>query len=130
VRSVRIEGFRVLGTASAPIAVGMAIDNSQIELSDVEITGTTIAALDIGGASDVLIQGSLVHDNQGAGVIVREPASGSLIHNFVSGNGVATARPGLELIGRGGLSLFGNIFKHNGPPGVIGTLADQAWEDN
>jgi serine/threonine protein phosphatase PrpC len=130
IRSARVEGFRLLGTSSAPIAVGIVIDNSRIELSDAEITGTTIAALDIGGASEALIRGSDVHDNQGAGVIVREPASVSMIQNLVSENGKASARPGLELIGRAAVSLFNNVFLHNGPPGVVGTIDEQMREHN
>jgi PPM family protein phosphatase len=130
VPSARVEGFRLLGTSSAPIAVGIAIDNSRIELSDLEITGTTIAALDVGGASDALIRGSDVRDNQGAGVIVREPASVSMVQNLVSENGKASARPGLEVIGRAAVSLFNNVFLHNGPPGVVGTIDEQAREHN
>jgi hypothetical protein len=61
---------------------------------------------------------------------VREPASGSMVQNLVSDNGLTTARPGLELLGRAGVSLFGNVFQHNGPPGVVGTLDDKAREDN
>ena len=110
--------------------MGIAIDNSRIELSDLEITGTTTAALDIGGASDALIRGSDVRDNQGAGVIVREPASVSMVQNLVSENGRASARPGLELIGRTAVSLFNNVFLHNGPPGVVGTIDEQVREHN
>jgi len=130
IRSARVEGFRILGTSTAPITVGIAIENSRIELSDVEISGTTIAALDIGGASDVLVRGSDVHGNQGAGVIVREPAAGSLVQNLVSENGRASARPGLALLGRPTVSLFNNVFLHNGPPDVVGTIDGDVREHN
>jgi serine/threonine protein phosphatase PrpC len=131
IQSGRVEGFQFVGTSEAPLAVGIAIENSPgIELVDLEITGTTTAGVDIRGTSRALISGSLVHDNHHVGIIVHEPASVTLLHSVIAESRAGSERAGLELAGRVDASLFGNLFVRYGSPGILGTIDEGALKDN
>jgi serine/threonine protein phosphatase PrpC len=130
-QSGRVEGFQFVGTTEAPLAVGITVENSRdIELVDLDITGTTTAGIEIRGASHALISGSVVHDNHHVGIIVHEPASVTLLHSVIAENRTGSERAGLELAGHVDASLFGNLFVRYGSPGVLGTIDEKALKDN
>jgi serine/threonine protein phosphatase PrpC len=131
IQSGRVEGFQFVGTSEAPLSAGIAVENSRgIELVDLEITGATTAGVDIRGASQVLISGSLVHDNHNVGIIVHEPASLTLLHSVIAENRAGSERAGLELAGHVDASLFGNLFVRYGSPGVLGPIDEKALKEN
>jgi serine/threonine protein phosphatase PrpC len=107
VRSGRIAGFRILADGQMPLAAGVAVVDSSVEVDDLEITGVH-NGVEIRGASSPAVRASSIHDNTGAGIFVVAPAAPWLAHNMLAGNGRgivagAGSRP----------TLVGNYFGRN-----------------
>ena len=63
---LEIAGFKIVGDAATPLAVGIRVTKADVVLSDIEITGATRAGIDFGEGSSITLLGSEVHDNPGA----------------------------------------------------------------
>jgi hypothetical protein len=89
------------------------------------VSGAQEAAIAIEGASQVVLRAAHIHDNGGAGVVVRDGATPQLFHNYVTDNGRkgGRARPGLDLDATSRPLLRWNVITGNGAGNVIG-LAD------
>ena len=79
-------GFRIVGDAATPLGVGLLARDAAVSVVDVEITGATQAALDLGGAGASLVGGD-IHDNPGLGLVVRAGASPRIAHSAFTRNG-------------------------------------------
>ena len=97
-----LAGFRIVGDAATPLGTGVSSANAILTLTDVEISGATTAAVvfDIGAAGGLLA--SELHDNPGAGVIVRSGASPRVAHNTFTANATSGRAAGPMLIESGG----------------------------
>jgi PPM family protein phosphatase len=84
-----ITGFRIVGDAATPLGVGLLARDSEVAVVDVEITGATQAALDLGGAGASLV-GSDIHDNPGLGIVIRAGASPRITNSAFARNGTRT----------------------------------------
>lgn len=58
--------FALLSGAASPLGVGVIARDASLRLVDIEVTGTSVAALDLGAGDDVGLVGSDIHDNAGA----------------------------------------------------------------
>ena len=81
-----LAGFRIVGDAATPLGVGLLSRDAAVSVVDVEITGATHAALDLGGAGASLVGGD-IHDNPGLGLVVRAGASPRIAHSAFTRNG-------------------------------------------
>ena len=81
-----LAGFRIVGDAATPLGVGLLARDAAVSVVDVEITGATQAALDLGGAGASLVGGD-IHDNPGLGLVVRAGASPRIAHSAFTRNG-------------------------------------------
>jgi PPM family protein phosphatase len=79
-------GFRIVGDAATPLGVGLLARDATVSIVDVEITGATQAALDLGGAGTSIV-GSDIHDNPGLGLVVRTGASPRIANSAFARNG-------------------------------------------
>lgn len=128
VRRARLDGFRIAGSPQAPLTVGLRLAGSEIEVEDLEVTGATVAAVEVAGPGASVLRFNSIHDNPGAGVVLSGGASPRLIQNLVAGNGTAGKRPGVE-IGRGSRPfLIDNRFRANAGPQVQTAEADSIAE--
>ena len=95
-----LAGFRIVGDAATPLGVGLLARDAAVSVVDVEITGATQAALDLGGAGASLVGGD-IHDNPGLGLVVRSGASPRIAHSAFTRNGTPE---GIRAVvrGRGG----------------------------
>ena len=66
--------------------MGLLARDAAVSVVDVEITGATQAALDLGGAGASLVGGD-IHDNPGLGLVVRAGASPRIAHSAFARNG-------------------------------------------
>jgi len=84
-----LAGFRIAGAEGSPLGVGVISRDASVRLVDIEVTGATVAALDLGVGDDVGLVGSDIHDNTGAAVVAGAGAAPRLAHNRFARNGSA-----------------------------------------
>lgn len=110
VTGAEVRGFRIVGDAATPLGTGVMLHNANVTLIDVEVTGAQRAAIEFGGGPATIIA-SHIHDNPGAGLIVRGGASPRLAHNVLQRNGTSPRAPGAIFVEPGSRPvLVGNLF--------------------
>jgi serine/threonine protein phosphatase PrpC len=110
VSGAEIRGFRIVGDAATPLGTGILLRNADVTVADVEITGAQRSAIEFGGGPGTIL-GADIHDNPGAGVIVRSGASPRITHNVFQRNGTGARAPGVIFVEPGSQPVFvGNLF--------------------
>jgi PPM family protein phosphatase len=121
-----LRGFRVVGDAATPLAIGIGITGAGIFVLDVEVTGATTAGIEFKGGSSGTLMGSDIHDNPGAAMNIRGRANLRVINNVFSRNGMSERAPGNFMIEAGSVPVFrGNVFAGLNPDAFT-TLDDAA----
>jgi len=130
VHGVRFAGFKIAGSPDAPLAMGLRLSGSTVEVEDVEISGATTAGLEIAGGDRSAVRDSYIHDNPGAGVIVRDQAVPSLRNNLIHRNGTdkTVPGPGVEIRDAARPQLIGNKLEDNAAAAVWVPAADRIDE--
>ncbi|MGE5814901.1 MAG: protein phosphatase 2C domain-containing protein [Acidobacteriota bacterium] len=104
-------GFRIVGDAATPLAVGIRVENSALAIVDVEVTGATGAAIEFTGSSAGALLGSDIHDNPGAAIAVRDGAMPRIAHNGFARNGASERTSGPFILMPAARPRFtGNVF--------------------
>ncbi|MDE3168030.1 MAG: protein phosphatase 2C domain-containing protein [Acidobacteriota bacterium] len=85
VKDARLSGFRILGGAESPIATGILLRDSRVEIDDVEVRGAGVGIEIRGGGSPVLRANS-IRDCAAEGILILGPARPWLSHNLLEGN--------------------------------------------
>lgn len=111
-RSGRLEGFRITGEEQN-LSIGIQLNDSNIEVSDNEITGATATAIECLGESSGVFRANALYGNTGAGIVVRDAAKPRFVHNTITGNGESGKRPGIEIHGASEPALSGNMIWNN-----------------
>ena len=123
VTNAEISGFRIVGDAATPLGTGVIVRSSDVRLIDLEITGAARVAVDLGPGDGVMLLGSDIHDNPGAGLALRANASPRITHSTFSNNGgpeqAMHVEPGTRPV------FVGNFF-HNLDPMAFSTLEPAA----
>jgi PPM family protein phosphatase len=136
VRGARLSGFRISGSPAAPLAVGLRLVDSEIEIDDVDVSGAVQAGVEILGGGRAALRESHVHDNPGVGVLIAQGASPRLTGNLIAGNGRVPrlpggpggSRPGVEIEPGCRPLLADNRLAGNGGPQVRAPSAEAAAE--
>jgi hypothetical protein len=130
IRGAVLSGFAVQGANGAAVMdYGVAIANAEVEIDDVSVEGTRVAAVYFAGGSSARLRSSDLSANAGSGVMVDAGSSPELLHNVVAGNGGGTPRTaGIVLAPGARPVLQGNIVRGNGEPGITGLVAADATE--
>jgi PPM family protein phosphatase len=102
----RISGLRILGD-------GLLLENSAIEIDDVEISGASDCGVRIVGASAGVLRANFIHDNVGCGVWIGDNSAPRLAGNRISNNG-GNSRPGIEVYPPADPSIENNLITGNG----------------
>lgn len=114
----RISGFRIVNEKDA-LTVGLRLDGSQVQVTEMEISGATQAGIEITGADRSSIETSFIHDNTGPGILVSGDAATKIQKNLISKNGKGkTKAPGVEIRGGAQPLLIDNKFEGNAAAGV------------
>ncbi len=95
---------RVVGLRIRASDVGVAIKDSNVIVERAEITGARTAAIEFSEDSSGLVEASFLHDNAGAGIVVRDPAAPRIEYNVIRDN----LRPGIEFLSSAQPVLIGN----------------------
>jgi hypothetical protein len=126
----RLAGFRIAGPPEAPLAVGVRVLDSAVEMEDLEVTGAARAGIEILGGGRAMLRLSHVHDNPGVGGRVGAGAAPRLLDNLIAGNGRGPGgpRPGVEIAPDSRPQLANNRIVGNGGPQVVAPSAAAAAE--
>ena len=104
-------GFRIVGDAATPLGTGLSAHDSVLSIVDVEVTGATGAAIELGGAGVSLV-GADVHDNPGAALVIRANAAPRVANSTFARNGAPErGLPALVIEAGARPRLAGNVFR-------------------
>ena len=108
VRGARLAGFRIQADAQAPLSAAIVLSNSEVEVSDTEISGARVGVELRGGGAAALV-GNTIHDCVAEGLLVTGASTPWISHNvFRRNQGAAVAaREGARP------SLVDNLFEKN-----------------
>jgi serine/threonine protein phosphatase PrpC len=118
-----LSGFRIVGDAATPLGVGVMVRASGVRLIDLEVTGATGAAVDIGVGDDVVLMGSEIVDNQGSAMRLAAEATPRIAHNTFARN--RTGEP-FHIDPAAAASWTRNVFVGVEPAAIAGTASDAA----
>jgi hypothetical protein len=93
-----LSGFRIVGDANAPLGTGVVLRNADLGLVDIEISGARQAGVEFAGGPGGMILASHIHDNAGAGLVVRSGAAPRVAHSRFERNGTASHAPGAVFV--------------------------------
>lgn len=124
ITGAELSGFTIVGDAATPLGTGVLVRAAGVRLFDLDVSGASDAAIDLGPGGDVVLAASDIHGNPGAALAVRGDAAARIRHNEFRGQGgdEALAPIVLEL---GAQPLFrSNVFRDVDPRSFA--LADEA----
>jgi PPM family protein phosphatase len=90
VTGAALDGFRIVGDAATPLGTGVLTTDSELSLSDVEITGASGVAIDVGRGSRVRVVAADIRDNSGSALAVRTGANAAVSHSVFARNGAVS----------------------------------------
>jgi PPM family protein phosphatase len=122
-RGSRVSGLRIAGDTQAPVAIGVHVLGRTV-LDDVEVSGTTIAGIELAGGV-MTVTGASVHDNAGPGFVLKG-GEARVAHNLLVRNGTAMP-PGVDVVlSEAPRATFtGNVFGGDPAQRVRGLATDQ-----
>ena len=120
IKSSRITGLRILADEKLPLAIGILLTGSDVEVDDCEIDGAG-AGIEIRGIARPSLRANSIHDSLTSGIVISGPATPWLSHNDIVRNGrnPRDPRPGILVAGAARPVLIGNVFAENGAQGIV-----------
>lgn len=111
VADAELSGFRIIGDAATPLGVGLFVRDATVRLSDIEISGARITAIEVAAGAGATILGGDIHDNPGAGLTIRSGSQPRIAHSQFVRNGMSERAAGAIVIDAGARpQLVGNVF--------------------
>ena len=125
VSDARLSGFVIGSGPGQPLATGLLVEDSTIEVDGLEVTGATQAAVDLRAGARVTLRHCLIRDNQAVGVLVRAKAEPRLERNVIIHNGLGPQKSAAVVIEAGASPvLVDNGIGGNGADAVQGWPAE------
>jgi serine/threonine protein phosphatase PrpC len=108
VQGARLSGFRILAAKDMPIATGILLRNSSVEVDDVEVDGAGVG-VEIRGTASPVLRANAIHDCSNEGVLILGASEPWISHNDIRRN------KGADLAARDGArpAMVGNVFEKN-----------------
>jgi serine/threonine protein phosphatase PrpC len=121
VTNAELTGFRIVGDAATPLGVGVITRDGAVRLVDLEVSGASVSALDVGGGTIALI-GNQIHDNPGSALLLRTGATPRLTQNVFERNASSEQAPAAFVIEPDARPEWSrNVFRDIGPEAIAGT---------
>lgn len=124
VANAELAGFRIVGDAATPLGTGILTRSASVRLLDLEVTGAARKAIDLGAGADVMLVASDIHDNPGAGLVLRAGGATRIVHNAFSRNGSSEQVASAVVIEPGARPTFQRNVFHNVDPQTLAALDD------
>ncbi|MGD0870206.1 MAG: protein phosphatase 2C domain-containing protein [Bryobacteraceae bacterium] len=108
VQGARLSGFRLLAAKDMPISTGILLQNSSVEVDDVEVDGAGVG-VEIRGTASPVLRANAIHDCSNEGVLILGASEPWISHNDIRRN------KGAGLAARDGArpAMVGNVFEKN-----------------
>lgn len=121
IRYARVEGLRVIADETHPLAAGVWIQSSSLELANLDVSGAIEAGIRIDGASNPVLLANFIHSNSGAGITIKKQSAPRLVGNWIEDNGKLphALRQGIEIDADARPQLERNVVLHNGLTGSL-----------
>jgi PPM family protein phosphatase len=84
-----LAGFRIIGDSRSSLGTGVLVERADVSLVDLEVLGASVAAVELGTAAAGSVVGLDVHDNPGAGLVIRSGATSRISHSGFNKNGMS-----------------------------------------
>jgi PPM family protein phosphatase len=111
VTDAALDGFRIVGDAATPLGTGVLTADSELSLSDVEVSGAVRVAIDIGRGSRIRVVGGDIRDNPGSALAVRSGATAAISHSAFTRNGTTGGAQKTVIVEDQGAAEFNaNVF--------------------
>jgi hypothetical protein len=121
-----LAGFRIIGDSLTPLGTGVLVERADVSLVDLEVLGAMVAAVELGTSAAGSVVGLDVHDNPGAGLVIRSGASSRISHSGFNKNGMSERTSAAVIVQTGArVRLEQNIFTGI-TPDVFRTLPPDA----
>jgi serine/threonine protein phosphatase PrpC len=108
-KDATVSGFLIRGDPQAPLSAGIVLNDSDVHIVNMEVTGAGIGIL-VHGGSPVLL-GNSVYDCTAGGIVVAGPAKPWILHNSIR----RTRGPGLAVRDGAQPAVAENVFERNAP---------------
>lgn len=121
IESGSVSGIWIESEASAPLGIGIEIDNASPSITNCKVTGA-ITGIDIRGASSPVIAANQIVNNLGAGIEISGAATPRVTANIIAANGngkPGSAKPGIAVHDPARPQLTDNA--------IIENAADPVW---
>jgi serine/threonine protein phosphatase PrpC len=116
VADASLDGLRIVGDAATPLGIGVLAIQSELSMTDIEVTGAAAAAIDIGSGSRVRLVGGDIRDNPGSAVAVRAGGEAAISHSAFAGNATGGGnRKPLVVDAQGSAQFVANVFVGSTP---------------
>jgi parallel beta-helix repeat protein len=111
-----VSGLVIRATPAAGLPIGIRIRDSNISLSNVEVTGAVRAAILLEGSSAGTLAGNYIHANAGSGIVISGAGQPSVVGNVIENNGISRDRPspGIYVVDIANPEVARNVFSGNG----------------
>jgi PPM family protein phosphatase len=127
VSDAALDGFRIVGDAATPLGIGVLTADSELSISNVEISGAARVALDIGKGSRVRVVAADIADNPGSALIVRAGATALVSHSVFRRNSSTAGAPTTVVVEAEAVAdVASNIFVGGSPSILTGSSEARA----
>jgi len=118
----RVAGLLIAPSPGQTLATGLVVADASVDIDDIEITGASMAGVEFRAGARAILRRSFVHDNPGAGVVVRAGAEPRLEFNVILHNGTRPGAPAPGVLVDAGARplLVANGIGANGGPAIAG----------
>jgi serine/threonine protein phosphatase PrpC len=121
-----VAGFRIVGDSATPLGTGIEALGAGLTILDVEISGASRAAIDVGRGAKVRIAAGDINNNPGSALLVRRGGSATVTHSVFARNGTADGQKTLAIETGGAAEFTANVFVGTGPAVFTGSSEDRA----
>jgi PPM family protein phosphatase len=122
-QAARVVGFKIQGSAEAPLPIGVLIRRGMAEIADLEISNTQQAAIAIDGGAPT-VRGTTIRVGSGAGIRMRTGVSPRITHNVIARDNASTSPGwGIEMPADATPILEANVFTGFGADVLHGASA-------
>ena len=126
VTGAELAGFRIVGDARTPLGIGVLVERAEVALVDLEVLGAMAAAVELGAGAAGSVVGVSIHDNPGAGLVIRSGAASRISHSGFTKNGMSERTSAPVIVEAGArVRLEQNVFAGI-TPDVFRTLSPDA----
>jgi hypothetical protein len=124
VKGARLNGFVLHPDENKWWEKAVVIRDSDVQLEQLEIRGSTVSAIEFAGASGGTLVASLVHQNRNFGVLVEGQSRPALTHNRFAENGRS-----VEWTSSSEANIRRNVFdrKDMGPLSGDNLFLEKVW---